>query len=96
MEPASNEVAVTIHKFPLLQKTVIELPEYFQVLRVGGQNDTLMVWIELELDAPKIPYTFWVLGTGDLVKENTSHVGSAIMPPFVWHVYFEWNKDDDD
>jgi hypothetical protein len=90
MASKNTEQDNKIYKYQLsLGETTIKLPESFQVLHVGEQNGLLMLWVELDLNASKIPYTFHVIGTGHSVKPHMHHIGSVIMNPFVWHVYFD-------
>ena len=93
--PTEHKEDLVIHKYQLsLGETTINLPESFQVLHVGEQNGLLMMWVELDLNAPKIPYTFRCIGTGYSIKSRMHHIGSVIMDPFVWHVYFDWEDDE--
>ena len=96
MTSKNTEPDNRIYKYQLLLGvTTIKLPESFQVLHIGEQNGLLMMWVEQDLNELKIPYTFHVIGTGYPVKSYMQHIGSVVMDPFVWHVYFDWNEDDE-
>ncbi len=71
----------------------IDLPESFEVVHVGTQNGLhIALWILLDEEADLIPYIFSVRGTGQHVTDDEEHVGSVIMPPYVWHVFYKWDK----
>lgn len=57
------------------------------VVLVALQNDTLCVWTreyEGDLGGNRMVR---VVGTGHLLSGLGTHVGSAVAPPFVWHVF---------
>lgn len=82
----------TIYKY----KLAIE-PE--QVLHIpGGRNNCLMVaeqdgeltiWFEVDTNQPATPRTLHIAGTGQPIEnlELKTHLGSAVVGAFVWHVY---------
>lgn len=85
----------TIHKYELRgSQTIIDLPLAYIIVHVGEQAGTIMVWVELDPNEPKIPYTFHIIPTGGEITENMYHAGSVIIPPFVWHVYYEWPGEE--
>lgn len=74
-------------------KWVLEINDDLQkigsgpVVHVGGQNGNLCVWTEEPAGTPRQDRTVVVHGTGHRVYDVEVHLGSAVMPPFVWHVY---------
>ena len=68
----------------------VEMPAAASVVAVGSQRGCLCIWVDV--DAPSVANetrTFRVLGTGQRVPERFRHVGTAIIEPFVWHVFEE-------
>jgi len=65
----------------------INMPIDSKIVHVGVQGDNICLWVEVcpsEDTASK--RSFKVFGTEHPISEGI-HVGTAIMPPFVWHVY---------
>lgn len=56
------------------------------VVLVGEQDGELTVWTEEGMEPP-YDRVVAVFGTGHTIPEDAKHLGSALMPPFVWHVY---------
>ena len=79
----------TIYKYEigLGSKIDILLPSDAKVLLVEVQGMAPCVWVEHDLEKPKITRTFSIIGTGHEIPEEAAHVGSFQMPPFVWHLY---------
>lgn len=90
----------TIYKYELKVDTLneIPLPSYgVKILSVGNQRDNLCMWVEQESSETLNKYTgkphilkeryFLALGTGHEVVENLTYIGTAIIEPYVWHVY---------
>lgn len=50
----------------------------------------LAVWAEVDANAPKLPRTFHLYGTGHALRDhgrNGRHVGTVITGAYVWHLY---------
>lgn len=81
----------TIHKFGVLPGsawTVIDIPADAKVVKVGEQGgSTVLIWVELDNDAPKAERYFKIFGTGHLIEEDSVYVGTVFIGPYVWHVY---------
>ena len=79
----------TIWKFPIpvSNKAVIELPRNSFFLFVANQNDKVCAWFEVETDFEMETRTFLIHGTGHPIPPGEFWRGSAIVGPFVWHVY---------
>jgi len=81
----------TIYKYDFPDDTsVMRLPLCDpKVLLVASQGPTRFptVWIEHELLGTPSLLTLEVFGTGHMVSDDMTHVGSAVCGPFVWHVY---------
>ncbi len=52
----------------------------------GGRPDHLAVWTE-EIATPTSPRAVTVHGTGQEIPTSRMHVGSVVVPPYVWHIY---------
>lgn len=57
-----------------------------EVLLVAEQYGHLVVWTLEDLEVSRVRYVT-VVGTGAPVPKSSKHIGSAVMPPFVWHVF---------
>jgi hypothetical protein len=84
-----------VHKFPLdtfidrQGQTEIQMDPNAKLLYVGQQDGTIMLWAEVDPEAPTIPKAFFVKGTGHYFEDNPlAYVGTVQMPGgLVWHVY---------
>lgn len=52
------------------------------------EPDRIAVWFEVNNELrPSEIRTFHIVGTGHPIPPRTKHVGSVVMPPYVWHVF---------
>lgn len=84
----------TIWKYPLEITGVQEIavPVQHEFLSVAVQNGELCVWIAVNSkDDRKMAREIHIFGTGNPLPSEVSllHLGSAVMSPFVWHVFIE-------
>ena len=89
IEPEGGRMKV-IYKYQLqtTDEQVINMPVDHKVLHVGGQDKVLTMWVEVEADGPTEDFLIEIMGTGnEYEEENRKHIGSAVCPPFVWHVF---------
>ncbi len=88
----------TIHKFHLAllahQPHSIWMPDGAEILSVGEQDNSLVVWAIVDQDAPKVTYQFAVYGTGQPLPLDFDHnrkgnrfLGTVQQGPYVWHVF---------
>lgn len=80
----------TIHKYPLAITDAQILPVQVNAmpLHVDNQNGQLTLWMEVDSDRAFLAKTVYVVGTGNPIPRDAKvYVGSAIVSPFVWHVY---------
>ena len=56
-----------------------------KILLIAAQNDELKVWIQ-DYNSGFDQYLY-VYATGEEVEDDLEHVGSAIVGPYVWHVF---------
>lgn len=95
-------MARTIWKWELpLKRNEIEIPQGAETLHIGSQTvagrmerDTIVLWAEVDSDAPTERRTFVVYGTGWPLPEDTSDMrflGTALLyrTSLVYHVYEE-------
>lgn len=70
----------------------IALDEDAEVLHVGMQYDTqyledvVIFWAVHDDERPVTFRRFQVVGTGHPLPEGAQHRGTAMAPPFVWHL----------
>lgn len=55
-------------------------PEVFDDISV------VAVWFEVDTDAAVIEHQFSLIGTGHELPNGQRYIGTAITPPFAWHV----------
>lgn len=84
---------MTIWKFhlPLDDHVRITMPTGARVLHVGEQGGEMKLWALVDPDAEPEGRHFYIVGTGNPAAHiiNRKHVGTALVPPFVWHVFEE-------
>ena len=69
----------TIHKYPfgVTDQLTRELPANAQVLAVQLQHGTPCLWVLLDPDAPMMPRTFCLYGTGQQIhREPGRYIGT--------------------
>lgn len=69
-------------------KTPVPLPDGAKVVHAGlDPTGAPCVWAEVDTEAKTKKTTFFLIGTGHEIPDKTTHLGSFIDGPFVWHVY---------
>ena len=82
----------TIWKYPFRvtdDVTLDDVPEGARILpHVSAVRPTeLVVWAEVDTDAPLTRRHLLVVGTGNPMPKVGAYVGTTMAGPFVWHVY---------
>lgn len=78
----------TVHKFPLaLGRTVVDVPESADVVHVDMHGWELTAWIDLDTDEVRQQRIIGVFGTEQSIPKAAMHLGTVIVPGYVWHVY---------
>jgi hypothetical protein len=55
--------------------------------QTGDTNDGVQMWVEYDRSAfHRGMRHFRVIGTGHPIEQNERYIGTAMCPPFVWHV----------
>ncbi len=85
----------TIHKYqmsPEDPRLEIELPGMATVIFVNSQAPRVVhFWVEVDPDAEMHKRVFVLHGTGHDIPEDHWYIGSVLDPPFVWHLYEEYD-----
>jgi len=56
-------------------------------------SDRPAVWIEhIEDGTANVAVALTAIGTGWVTPDHSSHVGSVIQGPFVWHIYARYSR----
>lgn len=81
----------TIYKYPL-RPGLNTVSMHFNAhrLHVGDQDGVPTLWAQVNTDEPLVEQVYEVFGTGQPLPEHIGymeHVGTAVGPLFVWHVY---------
>jgi len=82
----------TIWKFPLAitDRQVLPMPPGAKILSVAPQAGILTLWAEVQPDLTPTSRRVTIVGTGNPIPAHPGEfVGTAVMPPFVWHVYVD-------
>jgi hypothetical protein len=85
---------ITIYKYPfeVQDEFQLQLPKGRKILHVDSQPGVgLCLWAMVDNQAPLVPETFHVFGTGmridaDLAGE-IEHIATFQVRPFVWHLF---------
>lgn len=80
-----------VYKYILPQGGSITLKKPFnRFLKVGEQNENLVLWVEEELEGEETKIQFIVLGTGWKYPDNFQYIDSVQMSDgLVWHVFYK-------
>ena len=81
--------AVWKYPLPLIEGAfhVYDIPDGI-VRLVGEQSCTIMMWVEVDPEAPPTRRTFQIVGTGHPeIDEGFVYLGTVQIGMFVWHVY---------
>lgn len=85
----------TIYKYhiALKKEQTIVLPMEYQILGIQMQNDTLCMWVMVDMDNPVESINIRIYGTGhEITEEDIKHIGTIQIDGFVWHVFTEVKK----
>lgn len=81
----------TVYKYEVGQQHYI--PEGFQPLFVDTDpRGIICVWMEVNTEDHNALVELAVYGTGHKVPYNSEYCGSFMQPPFVWHVFAEFQN----
>ena len=78
-----------VFKYPLTNQRdgVLAIHRDAVIRHVHAQGDAICLWAEIDDQRALEMREFVVVGTGHEVSSDLAYVGTAHMPPFVWHVY---------
>lgn len=65
----------------------VRMPAGYKLLAVAEQRGVVCVWAEVDPQAERVAASVCVVGTGWTLPHGVKHVGTALIGPFVWHVY---------
>lgn len=80
----------TIWKFPLSinDSQVIEIQPNAEVIHVDRDPaGTFCFWAIVDPNEPQQPFTFHIVGTGQPIPPDTSHICSFRQDFFIWHLF---------
>lgn len=82
----------TIYKYPAPLTVFVEhvqaLPVGAKFCHLGKQAGLPMMWFEVDPEQRETESrVFFFTGTGRLVENHSTHLGTVIDGPFVWHLY---------
>jgi hypothetical protein len=84
----------TIYKYPLIRRgtQAVMVPANCVILKVGVQDRDMFLWAMVETEAPMVPRTVHVVGTGHPVPPDLTNLDffdTIFDGPFVWHIFIE-------
>lgn len=68
--------AVLKYQFNIQDKFIIEMPEAHEVLSVQLQRGVPCIWAIVDVQSPKIPVEFRLVGTGHPADDVDEYVGT--------------------
>ena len=78
----------TVWKFPLTGvESIITMPAKAKIVSAAIKDKTMVLWAEVDTEAPLDDRTFVVKGTGHRLNDLEFYVATIQDPPFVWHIY---------
>lgn len=81
----------SIWKFPFPQSSTrraISMPKGANIIKVGVQGGTVVLWAEVDTQAIKEARFFEVYRTGWEVDDDPrQHLDTVLDGPYVWHIY---------
>jgi hypothetical protein len=80
----------TIHKFLLDQPTSttkLDLPIAAVPLHTEQQGSAFCLWVDLDVDAPRIMRSFQIFGTGHEIPLDAKYIGTFMDESYVWHLF---------
>jgi hypothetical protein len=83
-----------IYKYTLdIEKRFVDIPASSKIIHVGNQGGKICLWASRDIDSTsEFMDTYTIVGTGSPYDEGVyNYVGTAIVPPFVWHVMLDRN-----
>lgn len=78
------------YKLPIEATVILHMPGgRNNCVLVAEQDGELTIWFEVDTAMLEIARTLHIVGTGQPVKNLhlKTHLGSAVVGAFVWHVY---------
>ncbi len=81
-----------IYKFPLdiTDSQKVMLPSDFEILKIGFQGLTLMLWALVDPQCRVTWRTITIVGTGhEFDPGHKSYIDTVFMGDFVWHVFVD-------
>ena len=77
-----------VFKYPLRLEPgpqIVTMPFGHVIRYVGAQDGQLAIWAEVDSEVEKRDTVFWVVGL--TIPGDAFYIGTAEIPPFVWHVF---------
>ena len=67
----------------------ITVPEDSSFLCVHEQGGLVTTWFLCDPSKSVVKRNLYIVGTGQLVPDNTTYLGTAFVGEYVWHVFEE-------
>lgn len=65
----------------------VRMPDGARILRVEGVDGQICLWALVDPEAEKVSREFLIVGTGHTVPASAFYHGTAVIAPYVWHVF---------
>jgi hypothetical protein len=84
----------TIFKYDLdlTDRQEIKMPRTARILTSQVQRGAMVLWAEVDADAPREIRVIWIVGTGNPMPPAgaiVNYISSVQLGDFLWHVYEE-------
>ena len=75
-------------KLEITDRQIVPMPLKALILSVGVQRGSLCLWARVNTEAEVADREIEIIGTGHQIRpDGRRYIGTAIMEPFVWHVF---------
>lgn len=80
-----------VWKYELQLDTQLQMPVGAEILTVGVQHERICLWAKVDVNAPKAPREFQIVGTGHTMDNggNTTYIGTVMLSDgyLVFHIF---------
>jgi len=84
-----------VYKYTLSPFTIIELPQFAEVLSAKAQGEDIVLYVQLDPNEPKIKREFYAVPTGTYFDAtHTYFIDTVMLGELVFHI-FEFIPEED-
>ena len=64
-----------------------DMPAGAEISHIDNQNGRICLWAQVDTNQPTHLRSFFMAGTGQDIPQDAKYIGTAQLPPRVWHVF---------